>query len=341
MSKGQETILTLAEKYGLQEGRNADYYLCHSTWCITKSGAEKIKQAEGIKHSFPVPSHCPDGTSVAYLATFTSKDGIEEHEIGSCRTDGTANNPAKTHSHEMALKRLKVRGILALVAPAGQVYGIDELTDEYKQFGNQANTMTDQQQAPVSDVANQQVQSHQPISNAPQNAPQQATSPSGFTPPEVGSKGWVQNGELLPSDWNLLMGRLAEITGEDRVKHERNLYDHVTQWKTPDGNLYLPSNKFPTFGDYALGSKTYNNETKWNAYGAMKAYHRARDFVDYLEHNGSAECSQANGRGGLQTYTIYTKQNNPSFQAGANAELMNEFDGVVIDAKDETHDVPF
>ena len=332
-SQGQQTILTLAEKYGLQEGKNADYYLCHSTWVLTKTGAEKIKQAEEIKHSFPVPSHSPDGTSVAYMATFTSKEGAEEHEIGSCRTDGTVNNPAKTHSHEMALKRLKVRGILAIVAPAGQVYGVDELTDEYKQHGNGAITDS----APQPQQAIQQVQPQQ-------QAQPQATAPvansGNFQIPPEGTKGWVNNGEQLPSDWNDLMGKLAELTGQDRVKHERNVYDHVSQWNMPDGGIWTPSSKFPTFGQWALGFKEWQGERKYNAYGALQALGRARDLVTVLAENGSVECSQANGRGGFQMYTIYTKQANPEFQAGANAELLQEYgEDVVGNVSDP--DVPF
>ena len=336
-SKGQETILTLAEKYGLQEGKDRDFYQCHQTWCLTKSGAEKIKIAEGIKHTFPVKCHNPNGSSVAYMATFTSQDGKEEHEIGSCRTDGTANNPAKTHSHEMAHKRLKVRGILALVAPAGQVYGVDELTAEYKQFGN--NAPPQPQASPQTANYQQSAQPQQAAHMAPQNAPMQAPT-AGFQIPEQGAKGWVQNGEELPTDWANLMGVLCEVTGEDRSKHERSIYDHITQWQKPDGGLYLPSARFATFSDYALGFKEWEGVRKYNAYSALQALKRGKELVSALQSNGSVECSQSNGNGGMQLYTIYTKENNPAFQAGAVAEVAAEYGEAAVTASSNV-DVPF
>lgn len=337
MTKGQNTILTLAEKYGLQEGKGEDFYQCHSTWCITKSGAEKIRLAEEIKHSFPVPvvTDC----SVAYLATFTSKDGDEVHEVGSCRWDGAANNPARTHSHEMAIKRLKVRGILALVAPAGQVYGIEELTDEYRQHGNQSNTAPAPQQAPQPAVQQYQAQPQQAAHLAPQNAPTQA--PAIFEIPPQGTKGWIQHGEELPTDWANLMGVLAELTGEDRSKHERNVYDHITQWQKPDGSVYLPSARFSTFSEYCIGYKEWEGVRTYNAYGAFQALKRGKDFTARLQSNGSIECSQSNGNGGLQSYTIYTKQNNPAFQAGASAEVVKEYGADVIEASKSDVEVPF
>ncbi len=336
-SKGQETILTLAEKYGLQTGKDQDYYQCHATWVLTKTGSEKIRLAEGIKHSFPVACHNPNGTSVAFMATFTGKDGEEVHEIGSCRTDGTANNPAKTHSHEMAIKRLKVRGILALVAPAGQVYGTDELTAEYKQFGN--NAPPQPQTSPPASASQQQAQPVAYNQSAPQSAPMDAPA-SGFQIPAQGTKGWVQNGEELPTDWSNLMAVLCEVTGEDRSKHERNLFDHITQWQKPDGGLYLPSAKFSTFGAYALGFKEWEGVRSYHAYSALQALKRGKDLVSSLQSNGSMECSQSNGNGGMQLYTIYTKENNPAFQAGATSEIANQFDGVIEASKSEV-DVPF
>ena len=72
----------------------------------------------------------------------------------------------------------------------------------------------------------------------------------------------------------------------------------------------------------------------------MKALHRAKDLVATLQSNGSVECSQSNGHGGMQSYTIYTKENNPAFQAGATSEIANQFDGVIEASKSEV-DVPF
>lgn len=334
-SKGQETILTLAEKYGLQTGKDQDYYQCHATWVLTKTGSEKIRLVEGIKHSFPVECHNPNGTSVAYMATFTSKDGEEVHEIGSCRTDGTANNPAKTHSHEMAIKRLKVRGILALVAPAGQVYGTDELTAEYKQFGN--NAPAEPQASPPASASHQQAQPVAYNNSAPQSAPMDAPA-NGFQIPAQGTKGWVQNGEELPADWSNLMGALAELTGEDRSKHERSLYDHATQWQGPNG-LFLQSMKFQTFGAYALGFKEWEGVRSYNAYGALQSLKRAKEAVQTLASNGSVEISQSNGNGGMQLYTVYTKENNPAFQAGAGAEVASEYADAVTTSNNV--DVPF
>ena len=77
----------------------------------------------------------------------------------------------------------------------------------------------------------------------------------------------------------------------------------------------------------------------YNAYGALQALQRGKDLVSELSNNGSVECSQSNGHGGLQSYTIYTKQSNPAFQAGASAEVATEYGDAVTASNMD--DVPF
>ena len=297
----QDLIRTLAAKYNLEEGKSNDWYLCHSTHCITKTGAEKIKQAEGIKHSFPVPSHSPDGSSVAYMATFTSKEGKEEHELGSCRTDGKANNPSRTHSHEMALKRLKVRGILALVAPAGQIYGSDELTAEYKQHGQASVTMDVTQSAPVAAAA------------APGTTAY--TNGEAMTVPPEGTQGWYEGAENLPSQWNGVMAKLSEVTSDDRSKWEMKIIDHLGVFHKDDGTNWFPSSKWGNFAHMAGFLSTYDGVTKSKAKYSYRILKLTRELVDEVASAGSAVIKVANAQGGMDEVRILRKDQKAAPQA--------------------------
>ena len=79
---------------------------------------------------------------------------------------------------------------------------------------------------------------------------------------------------------------------------------------------------------------------KYNAYSALQALKRGKELVSALQSNGSVECSQSNGNGGMQLYTIYTKENNPAFQAGAVAEVAAEYGEAAVTASSNV-DVPF
>ena len=137
MSRADQTILRLAKEYSLVEGNRDDYYKLHGTWCLTKSGAQKIAEKEGITMTV---GHCDiTPVSIAYRASFTKANGTSVDEIGSCRWDSGKNNPEATHAPEMAWKRCNVRGILAMVAPASGVYGAAEMTADWKANGGNAN----------------------------------------------------------------------------------------------------------------------------------------------------------------------------------------------------------
>ena len=287
----QDLIRTLAAKYNLDEGKSNDWYLCHSTHCITKTGAEKIRLAEGVKHSFPVP--VVTDNSIAYLATFTSEGGTEVHEVGSCRWDGKANNPSRTHAHEMALKRLKVRGILALVAPAGQIYGSDELTAEYKQHGQASVTMDAAQSAPVAAAA------------APGTTAY--TNGEAMTVPPEGTQGWYEGAENLPSQWNGVMAKLSEVTSDDRSKWEMKIIDHLGVFHKDDGTNWYPSSKWGNFAHMAGFLSTYDGVTKSKAKYSYRILKLTRELVDEVAGSGSSVIKVANAQGGMDEVQILRK----------------------------------
>jgi len=354
-SQGQQTILTLAEQYGLQEGKNADYYLCHSTWVLTKTGAEKIKQAEEIKHSFPVPSHCPDGTSVAYLATFTSKEGKEEHEIGSCRTDGTVNNPAKTHSHEMAIKRLKVRGILAIVAPAGQVYGIDELTDEYRQHGNGA--ITDSAPQPVAQPT--QNPTVQELTAQFNSAPQPATNPDKTIDysqdPRLArarqAEGWKENYLTLPQEWTQQIDRLQQVADiQPRDRWERLIVDHIRKHPSKNGEYKQPTTDYfhgsyggyRDFSDLVFRIYDYQGNNKSLAWVALKTKDELKLIIDAVISTGQFILEVPDDSKINLVQHVITKRDNNAPIAESVKEIIDENKDEIAQASPETRfdDVP-
>jgi len=325
----EDNMLTLAAKYNLAEGKSQDYYNLHGKWCLTKNGGEKIRIAEGISYGYP---QC---TAVApfiiYQATFTDKAGNKVHANGSCRFDGTKNTPERSHAPEMAIKRMETRGTIKILGLLAQgIYGDDEFDTDFKQGNQPAHQAHSAPPAQAAHIAPQA---------SPQAAPQGG---SGFTPPPEGTKGWIKNGESLPSDWSKVMEDLVRITGEDRSKHERKLYDHSTAWAGPNG-LYLQSRKFPTFAEYALSNKEYQGVVSYNAYGALKALEKARAAVDSLATNGMVEISEENGRGGMSlSYVIHSKANNPQFSGDAAGQIAAEFGGSVEGAPSPPeHEVPF
>ena len=113
MNHAENNILALAQRYSLEEGKFADYYKLHSTWCLTKRGAERIREAEGIIHTMPECDITP--VSIAYRSSFGKGESpnMNTHVVGSCRFDGTKQTPERSHAPEMAFKRMLVRGTIA------------------------------------------------------------------------------------------------------------------------------------------------------------------------------------------------------------------------------------
>lgn len=325
-STAENNIFGLAQKYNLEQGKFADFYQLHSNWCITKNGATKIRHAEGI--SYDVMQS--DKTNVSYVIfmEFTNKDGKTIQEIGSCRFDGTKNTPERSHAPEMAFKRCLVRGTLAMLGEAAQgVYGDEEFDTDFKKNGNAQPAPQPTPQPAPQQTQNPTVEELNAIAQGA--APLQTPSNSGFTPPPQGTKGWVQNGEKLPSDWNQLMGEISEITGLERARFELKMFDHCTAWQSPKG-LFLQSSKFKTFGEYALGHKEWNGEVSYNAYGALKALNKGREAVQELKSNGEVLLNEVNGRGGMSlSYALTKKSNNPDLTGAPAQELMDEFGGTV------------
>jgi len=300
----ENAIQALAAKYGLEEGKHADWYLCHQTHCITKKGAEKLRQAEGI--TFTMPQSVVTDCSIAFTATFTDKAGNTTHEIGSCRWDGRNNNPEKTHAPEMAWKRLIVRGVISLTAPSQGIYGVDELTAEYKQHGQAAINMDTSQ--PV------QAQQPVPVAQTVSSTGQAYVEGEAINVPPEGTEGWFTNAEKLPQDWANQMGRLCELTKQDRSKWEGKLIDDGGLFQKDDGTTWFPSSKYGNFNQIVFDVSTFNGQTKSKAKFAFKIYKVVRDTLDELEQKGSVDINVSNGRGGVQAEQILRHDQQPQLQ---------------------------
>lgn len=288
----ENAIQKLAAKYNLEEGKTNDWYLCHQTHCITKKGAEKIKAAEGI--TFTMPQSIVTDCSIAFTATFTGKSGDTAHEIGSCRWDGSANNPAKTHAPELAWKRLIVRGVISLTAPSQGIYGAEELTAEYKQHGHAAMA------AAPAPVAQQPMA--QPVAQAvaqPAAAPGDNTvniDGQMHTLLPTGSPGMVAWAAELPSQWNQTMAKISELTRQDRSMWEKKVMDHCGLWEN-DGQCYWPSDKYASYNAMVLHVDTFEGVSKSKAQQASFTLKDARDLARDLETNGSVEINVRNVHG--------------------------------------------
>jgi hypothetical protein len=128
MANPQHKMEAMAQTYGLKDGKYADFYNLHGQWCVTKNGAKKIARQEGITHNKPDGEM---GDCIVYFsAVFSDKKGRSAWEIGSCRFDGTKMTPERSHAPEMAVKRMFVRGVLALIEADG-IYGADEFDSEF------------------------------------------------------------------------------------------------------------------------------------------------------------------------------------------------------------------
>jgi len=222
----QADMMILKSQFQLTEGKHEDFYQLHSTWCVTKKGAHKIAQAANIKMEV---QHCDiTSVSIAYRGAFSyapdkgSTTTIEE--IGSCRWDSGKKNPECTHAPEMAWKRLHVRGVLALVAPGSGIYGADEMTSDWHQQGNS-------QPSPIT----------QPQSQA---NPVQQQAPAGDAPE------WAAK---VPSEWNMLMGKIAENCHQTRAEFEPIILNAATlrEW---EGKLYDSQTKYGSFDGFFNGT---------------------------------------------------------------------------------------
>lgn len=335
-----QAILDLAKKYNLVEGKFADYYKSHNKWCLTKAGTEEIIKKEEIEHTTPV--EIVSSVFIAFTATFKDKEGNKIFEVGSCRFNGAlkrfqqtnhksgvlenveaplVNNPEFSHAPEMALKRLRGRGALALVAAGSGIVDEAELSSNYHKYGSNEAPHNDNngggyQQQPQGGYQNQRGQQNQQQQNQqqPPRGGDQQQGGNAFQPPPEGTKGWVSTGLKLAGEWNELMGGFADVTSEDRAKWERKLYDAVCLYNHPNGNIYYPSRSYSTFGEYSLGKKDNNGVITYNAYGAMKALHRGRELLKTLETTGAVTITENNGRGGTQSVTIYSRATNPNFR---------------------------
>ena len=326
----ENAIQVLATKYGLEEGKTNDWYLCHQTHCLTKKGSEKIRQAEGI--TFTMPQSIVTDCSIAFTATFSGKDGNTAHEIGSCRWDGSANNPAKTHAPELAWKRLIVRGTIALTAPSQGIYGAEELTAEYKQHGNAAIT-----------TSSVPTQGQQPVAAPAQPGSTTYNNGEGMTIPPDGTQGWYEGAESLPQQWSGVMAKLSELTSDDRSKWEMKLIDHLGVFEKSDGENWYPSSKFSSFNHMAGFVSTYDGVTKSKAKYSYRILKLTRELVDEVRDNGSATIKVANFNGGRDDVQILRKDQKQQLSAPQQAidTASQGVQATVAPKTFTTDDIPF
>jgi len=302
-----EFMSALADKYGLKDGKDADFYKAHNTWCVTKNGAEAIERAEGITMKI---DHCDVGSVfVAYRGTFTCEGrktpelaGRTLQEIGSCRFNtGTktfyrqtnangkeqvtlpvVNNPESTHSPEMAWKRLKVRGTLAMVGASRWAYGADEMSSDWHRQGNgngqppPANQNQNQNQ-------NQAAAAPMPPATNADGTPNHSQDPRIRDASQ--SNGWFPEAVKLPTEWNTLMACFSECTHQARSKWEGLIFDHVGKFHGAKG-WWKPTTKYKSFNDAVFGVDTWNNTRKSKSQWALSKLHEARDILGILEDTG-------------------------------------------------------
>tara|TARA_R110000744_G_scaffold228339_1_gene346306 strand:+ start:1517 stop:2557 length:1041 start_codon:yes stop_codon:yes gene_type:complete len=344
-SKAENNILILASKYNLEEGQYADYYKLHSTWCLTKHGALKIRQAENITYK---RTHT-DVTPVSYVVwcDFTSANGTLE-EIGSCRWDSGRKNPEATHAPEMAMKRCLVRGTIAMMGNDGiGVYGDEEFTDDFKQ-----GTTAPPQRATPSPVST--------TTHTPQHAPQSTATPAVATnvngttdwggdpryETAKQSQGWFPTAVDMPQEWNNHMGRFTEITSQSRGAWEQIIFDHCGKFQFQDGGWWKPSRKYTDFASYVFAVDPQSGKSK--AGGALNLMKKVKPLLDELESMGQITLEVPSKDGALESFPIQSKSNrqeNTMPPQGEVLETVNGLKDTFVSVPDEKtafdSDVPF
>ena len=305
MTNPSQSITNLVRDYDLQEGKTLDYYKLHSNWCITKQGALKIREAEGIVYSMPEADITP--VSIAYRATFTNKVGESIPAVGSCRWDSGKQNPESTHAPELAWKRLLVRGTLEILgSKSAGVYGDEEFTAEFRKHGYSESKTS----GPAS----------------PQPATTQAPAPksqtSGYVsgiaePPkqpsakaEAASKapGWFDSAADLPDEWGDAMGKFCELTGNDRGSWETLILDHCGKFNGSNG-WWKPSQKYPSFESivYTVDPNTGKSKAGF----AVSTIKKMRELLEEISSDGSTRLQVPNDNGTLDDFIVEVKGASP------------------------------
>lgn len=321
-----EIMSALASKYQLEEGKFADYYNSHDKWCVTKRGAEKIADIEGI--SWELEGTDITSVSIAYRGKFTATgSGYSArviHEIGSCYWASGKNTPETTHAPEMAWKRLNVRGVLAMVAPASGIYGSDEMSHDWHSQGATPPPAAAPAPQPTGHAPPANPTQLEPPQAAPASAPQAgaygapaaqpalpATNVDGTInyaadpryPAASAAQKWFAKAIELPSDWAEAMGKFCEITRLERGAWEPLLFDHAGKFEGSQG-WWWPSKNWATFTDVVFATKTYEGVTSSKAPFAMKILSGLREVVAVLERTGNGSIVAPDKFGVMQRYDI-------------------------------------
>tara|TARA_R100000458_G_C8278175_1_gene254054 strand:- start:4526 stop:5515 length:990 start_codon:yes stop_codon:yes gene_type:complete len=327
-AKAKDNILTIAKEFELSEGINEDFYNFKGHWCLTKNGAQKIRnKMEIVYHS----DSCDiSNVSVAYRATFEcKKTNVSVRAVGGCRLDVTQNNPQRTHPHEMAWKRMEVRGtILCLGALGMGIYGDDEFDADYggkviEHAPRQTNHTSPQPQTLAT------------------NADKTIDWSKDPRVPPKGTQGWWETAHELPKEWSEVMADFCDYTSLPRAEYETQLIDHCGKFQFDDGNWWKPSAKYSDFASYAFAVE--NGKSK--AGGALNLLKSFRKFMSDFKARGSIEIQVPNREGSLVAVEIKSKGLR---QAEADTEPIPEevqttTDAVVQDPPKTRydHEVPF
>lgn len=332
----------MAQTYGLKDGKYADFYNLHGQWCVTKNGAKKIARQEGITHNKPDGEM---GDCIVYFsAVFSDKKGRSAWEIGSCRFDGTKMTPERSHAPEMAVKRMFVRGVLALIEADG-IYGADEFDSSFHEQGNSQVAQSGGIPPLVAAVAHVE-------KSVPQHT-QQPTNPDGTRDyendsriPPAGTQGWWDKAWELPKQWNGLMSKLTEHTGDSRGKWETLVFNHCGKFQFTDGSgkWWKCSNKYSTYESYVYSVDPKTGKSKAGA--SLQVLKKAKEMIDSFCMGAptmTLEVPDDNGQ--LLRYDCHSKNNRDEANNADAKRLVAEFDAedVVSSSSQTSHDndVPF
>jgi len=343
----ENNILNLASKYSLEKGKYADYYELHTTWCLTKRGAGKIREAERVVYTMPEADITP--VSIAYRATFSIPDEAgaltsRVHVVGSCRWDGGKRNPEATHAPEMAWKRMLVRGTIEVLGSAGAgIYGDEEFDADFHARGTATQAAPPPQRPPAE-------RPHEPalMGLTPAQAPPPAENPDGTINPDadprlakcLGAPGWFDSAKDLPKEWNQAMAKFCDITHEERGTWEKRLLDHCGKFEGSNG-WWRPSPKYPNYADivYALDPKTGKSKAGF----AINIIKSMREVLGELESTGHTVLNVPDGQDGSSSlYEIYKHGEGPGVIAqGFAAKKAKELAEQLATEQIALDDIPF
>ncbi|MAK37601.1 MAG: hypothetical protein CMC15_15695 [Flavobacteriaceae bacterium] len=308
-----EKMKAIAKQFDLVEGIDRDFYTRHGKWCITKEGSEKIAEAIGMEmEDITLEWRMVDKTTMAYDAWFKNREGKRVFEVGECRFDGTKNTPERQYPFAMSKKRLYGRAVLQLIGVGGSqgIMSEDEMPSDWHKHGNNAPQEAD---VPATPIAT-------PVATTPATEPANAPEPSTNLRPDMTidytqdpryskarvAEGWHDNYLTLPSEWNVLMEKIANITKQDRSVWETLIFDHCGKFYMENKSTWWkPSDKYDSFVDNVFFVASWNDTNTSKAKGANRIKGMCNDEVLYpLEKFGEVVIEVPDSFGDMKQYTI-------------------------------------